>query len=86
MSVSLEQARAVAVFCIDEYFGKKPYDDYVNGVAISLVNHMKPEAPNGEDHCVSVMLREELPPDLSIPNEKDGVKIYTEVVEEYRAD
>lgn len=74
MSVTLEQARAVATFCVDEYFGKSPHDNYVNGVGISLVRFLEPDAPSGEDHCVLIMLRQELPTDLSIPNEKDGVK------------
>ncbi|GEM_PF-3250953 len=85
MAVSNEQAKRVAKFCVDEYLAKPPYSNYVNGCGISKVGRKEPNAPDKDDFCVHVMLRKRLPGNFSIPMEKDGVKIYTEVVGAFRA-
>ena len=85
MAVTEEQARRVKEFCVNEFFAKPPFEDYVNGVGISKVGMTKPNASDKDDFCVHVMLRKKLPRNLSIPIEKDGVQIYTEVVGEIRA-
>ena len=85
MLVSREWVKRVVKFCINEYFAKPPYDKYVIGCGVTKVGIKEPNAPDKDDFCVYVMLRKRLPRNLSILTEKDGVRIYTEVVGEIRA-
>ena len=84
MTVSLKQARRVKEFCVNEYFAKLPYSIYVNGIGIAKVGFMEPDASDKDDLCVKIYLRKKLPRNLSIPKEKYGVKIYTEIIGEIR--
>lgn len=77
-----EQAKQVAEWCVDEYMAKSPYNQYTNGVGITKVKFRDPNATDGEDECITILLVKDLPEDLHIVREKDGIKIYTEVVVE----
>ena len=83
----MEQAQRVKKFCVDEYYGKPPYSDYVGGIGISRVGRENMKAASGEkgDYCVVVRLQKRLPRRLPLLKEKDGVKIFVEYIGVIRA-
>lgn len=73
---------------VRKYLSKKPYNEYIVGVAIShfntVYNFRKKEIDvenikNLEDKCLWVVFRE-LPPEDLFPKEYKGIKIYRELV------
>ena len=66
----------------EEYFLKEPYSAYVNICGISRVGIKDKNAPTDQekDFCISVRLRNPLPPDIGLPEEYQGVRVLVEVI------
>lgn len=68
-----------------EYASKEPYNNYINGIGITILRVQKEtvrkqfKLKKGEtldDLCLSVYLKEELPKDLDLPSEYKGVRVF----------
>ena len=70
-----------------EYLFKAPFSAYVNVNSISKVGIKDKNAPAEQknDFCISVGLRNALPPDLVLPEEYQGVRVFLRVSGEIRA-
>ena len=70
-----------------EYFFKEPFSAYVNMCGISRVGIKDKNAPAEQenDFCISVGLRNALPPNLVLPGEYQGVRVLMQLIGEIRA-
>ena len=70
----------------NEYFFKEPFSAHVNMCGISKIGVLDKNSPTDEkdDLCISVGLREQLPLDLVLPEEYQGVRVLVRVIGEIR--
>jgi len=87
MGLSSEYVNQVKEEFQEEYLFKEPlFSLYVNTCGISKVGIRDKNALiyQQDDFCISVGLRSPLPPDLLIPKEYRGVRVFVRVIDETR--
>lgn len=82
MGLQFEEVKRIKEEFQRLYVFIKPYSDYTGGCGISKVGICDKAADNSvsEDLCIIVMLREPLPPNLSLPTEYRNVKVFTKII------
>lgn len=61
---------------------KEPWKEYINLCAISTVGIQEKTITEKIELCITVGFRKPLLPDLSLPSEYKGVKVFTRVIGE----
>ena len=76
--MNFQQVSAIKEQFAQAYMFSEPWSDYVNMVGISKVGLLDDTAEDEEkeDACIGVGLLKPLPPDLVLPTEYQGVKVY----------
>ena len=87
MGLSFEDVERIKKEFEKEYFFKEPFSAYVDMCGISKVGIKDENAPANQknDFCISVGLRSPLPPNLVLPEEYKGARVFVRVSGEIRA-
>lgn len=80
--ITRKNAEAALEKLKNEYASKLPFPNHINGYGISKIGLIDPAAPKEkhDDFCVKVYLIKKLPKTAHLPEEIDGVRIFTKVI------
>ena len=84
--LTFEQVKGIQKAFIQEYMLPVEWRRYVNMCGISTISILNADAPDEEKNnlCLKVGLIKPLPPNMSIPLEYQGVKVFVEIIGEIK--
>ena len=83
---TFDQVKDIKKAFTKEYMFPVPWRHYVNLCSISKIGILNANAPEEEKNnpCLRVGLVKQLPPDMNIPSEYRGIKVFVSIVGEIK--